>query len=47
MIFISHNESAKVSQPSEGALNYISSPVAIPESIILSIDIAMILPVRR
>jgi hypothetical protein len=47
MIFISHDESPIIPQPGEGALDYISSPVAIPESIILSIDVAMILPMRR
>jgi len=47
MIFISDNESAKASQPGEGALDYISSPVAIPESVVLSIHVSMILPMRR
>ena len=46
MILISHNESSIVSQPSEGALDYISSPVAIPQSVILSIDVSMIFPMR-
>ena len=47
MIFISHDQSSVVSQPCESALYYISSPVAIPESVVLSIDVSMILPVRR
>lgn len=47
MIFISDNESAKASQPGESALDYISSPVAIPESVVLSIDVPMILPMWR
>ena len=47
MIFISDNESSAVSQPGEGALNDISSLVAIPESVVLSIDVSMIRPMRR
>lgn len=47
MIFISDNESSKASQPGEGSLDYISSPVAIPESVVLSINVSMILPMRR
>ena len=46
MIFISHNESSVVSQPCEGALYYISSLVAIPESVVLSINVSMILTMR-
>ena len=42
MIFISDNNPSKVGNPAEGALDYISSPVAIPESVILSIDVAMV-----
>ncbi len=47
MILISDNESSIVSDPAESALDYISSPVAIPESVVLSIDVSMILPMRR
>jgi len=47
MIVISDNESSIVSQPGESSLDYISSPVAIPESIVLSVDVSMILPMRR
>jgi hypothetical protein len=47
MIFISDNESAKTSQPGEGSLDYISSPVAIPESVVLPVDVSIILPMRR
>jgi len=47
MILISYNQSSVVSQPSKSALHYISSPVAIPESVVLSIDVSMILTMRR
>ena len=47
MILISDNESSIVSQPSEGALNDISSLVAIPESVVLSIDVSVVLAMRR
>lgn len=47
MILVSYNQSSEGTEPSEGSLDYISSPVAIPESVILSIDVAMILPMRR
>lgn len=47
MILVSHNESSAVAQPREGALDYISSLVAIPESVVLSINVSMILPMRR
>lgn len=46
MMLISDNESPIVSQPGESSLNYISSPVAIPEPIVLSIDVSMILSMR-
>jgi len=47
MILISHNQSSEASEPCEGALNDIPSPVAIPESVVLSIDVSMILSMRR
>ena len=47
MIFISDNESAKTSQPSEGSLDYISSPVAILESVVLPVDVSIVLPMGR
>ena len=47
MMLISDNESSKVSEPAESSLDYISSPVAIPESVVLSIHVSMILPMRR
>jgi hypothetical protein len=47
MILVSDNQSSKGSEPGEGSLDYISSPVAIPESVVLSIHVSMILPVRR
>jgi hypothetical protein len=46
IILVSHNKPSEVSEPTERALNDISSLVAIPESIILSIDVPMIVPVR-
>jgi hypothetical protein len=46
MILVSHNQSSEASEPCESALDDISSPVAIPESVILSIDVSMILPMR-
>jgi len=46
MILISHNEPAIISDPTEGSLDDISSPVAIPESVILAIDIPVVLPMR-
>ena len=46
MILISDYESSIVSQPCKGSLNDISSLVAIQESIILSVDVSMILPMR-
>jgi hypothetical protein len=47
MILISDHESSKASQPGEGSLDYKSSPVAIPESVVLSINVSMILPMGR
>jgi hypothetical protein len=47
MMLISHNESTIVSQPGEGALDDISSLVSIPQSVVLSIDVSMIRPMRR
>jgi hypothetical protein len=47
MILVSHNQSSEGSEPCESALDYISSPVAIPESVVLSIHVPMILSMRR
>jgi len=47
MIFISDNNSPIIGDPAECALDYISSPVAIPESVVLSIDVPMILSMRN
>jgi hypothetical protein len=47
MILISDNKPSIVSDPAESALDYISSPVSIPESVVLSINVPMILPMRR
>ena len=47
MILVSDNKPSKVSDPTEGALDYISSPVSIPESVVLSINIPVVLPVRN
>ncbi len=46
MILVSHNNASIVGDPAKGALDCISSPVAIPESIILSIDVPMIAAMR-
>jgi hypothetical protein len=43
MILISDNDTSIVGDPTESALDCISSPVAIPQSVILSIDIPMVL----
>jgi hypothetical protein len=47
MILVSDNKPSIVADPTESALDCISSPVAIPESIVLPIDVSMILPMRR
>jgi len=47
MILVSHNQPSEGSKPCESALDDISSPVPIPESVILPIDVSMILPMRR
>jgi hypothetical protein len=47
MILISDNNPSVVGDPGERALDCISSPVAIPESVVLSIHVSMILPMRR
>jgi len=43
MILVSDNDSSVVGDPAESSLDCISSPVAIPEAVILSIDVAMVL----
>lgn len=43
MILVSDNDASIVGDPTEGALDCISSPVAIPQSVILSIDVPMVL----
>lgn len=47
MILISHDQSSEASEPCESALDYISSPVGIPECVILSTDVSMILSMRQ
>jgi hypothetical protein len=47
MILVSHDKPSEVAEPAESALNDISSLIAIPESVILPVDISMVLPVRR
>jgi hypothetical protein len=47
MILLSDNNPSISGDPAESALDCISSPVAIPESVILSIDISVIASVRR
>ena len=43
MIIISDNNASVVRDPTESALDCISSPVAIPQSVVLSIDIPVVL----
>ena len=43
MILISDNNASIVGDPAESAFDCISSPVAIPQSVILSIDVPMVL----
>jgi hypothetical protein len=47
MILVSHNDASVVRNPGEGSFDYISSPVAIPESIVLSIHVPVVLSVRN
>jgi len=47
MILVSDNQSPEGPNPGEGALDYISSPVAIPQSVVLAIDVSMILTMGR
>ncbi len=47
MILVSHNDPAVISDPTEGSLDDISSPVAIREPVILSIDVPVVLSMRR
>jgi hypothetical protein len=47
MIIISDHDSPVVGNPPEGALDDISSPVVIPEAIVLSIHIPMVLAMRN
>jgi hypothetical protein len=47
MILISDNDSSIVGDPAERALDCISSPVTIPEPVVLSIDVAMVLSMRN
>ncbi len=46
MMFISYHYATKRRYPTESAFDYISFPVVIPKTIILSSHISMILPVR-
>ena len=46
MILISHDNAPIGGNPAEGPLDCISSLVAIPQSVILSVDVAMVLSVR-
>lgn len=47
MILVSDNKPAIVSDPVESALDYISSPVAMPEPVILSIYVPIVLSMRN
>lgn len=46
-MLVSDYDASKVAEPTESSLNCISSPVAIPKAVILSVDISMILSMRR
>jgi hypothetical protein len=46
MILVSDNNPSISGDPAERALDCISSPVAIPQSVILSIDVPMVLSMR-
>ena len=46
MILVSHNDPAVIGDPTEGPLDDISFPVAIPEPVILSIDVPVVLSMR-
>ena len=46
-MLVSDDYASEVSEPAECAFNYISSPVAIPKAVILSVDIPMIASMRR
>ncbi len=45
-MLVSDYDASKVAEPTESSLNCISSPVAIPKAVILSVDIPMILSMR-
>jgi len=47
MTVISYNNPSVVGEPAERSLDCISSTVAIPESVVLSIDVAMVLSTRN
>ncbi len=47
MMFISDNDPSIVGDPAEGLIDCISSPVAIPESVILSINVPVVLAIRN
>jgi hypothetical protein len=47
MILVSDDQSSVIADPRESTLDYISSPVAIPESVVLPVDVPVILPMRR
>jgi len=47
MILISDNDASVVGDPTESSFDCISSPVPIPEAVILSIDIAMVFSMRN
>lgn len=46
MIIMTHNDATVVGKPRKRALDYISSPVAIPESVSQSINVPMALWMR-
>jgi hypothetical protein len=47
MILVSHDKPSESAEPAESTFDDISSLVAIPESVVLSVDVSMVLPMRR
>jgi|SRR5271157_2044274 len=47
MMFVADNDPSIVGNPAERWLDCISSPVAIPESVLLSIDVPVVLAIRN
>ena len=46
-MLVSDDYASEVSEPTESSLDYISSPVAIPQSVVLSVEVPMVASMRR